>query len=240
MPGSMRLPAPMLCGVIDKLEKQGRDAVIAELGEGRVDSSGDKIRGVGLSDPQISKLSEFLDVAEKECDDPLNAASGLLESVDVSREGIDELRTVSRYLSSMGVASGAVGIDLTIVRGLGYYTGPVFETTLLDLPDYGSIFSGGRYDNLVSRFTSQSVPGVGASIGIDRLLAALIELKALDLTSATSKVLVTVMDPERIGEYLSLLRELRDAGINAEIFSGNTKNLTKQVKYGDRVGIRLR
>ena len=139
----------------------------------------------------------------------------------------------------MGIDQTKTEIDLTIVRGLGYYTGPIFETTLTDLPDYGSMFSGGRYDNLVDRFQSQSVPAVGASIGPDRLLAALIELNALPLTAATSQVLVTVMDRDRLPDYLSMLAEIRAAGIPAEIFSGDTKNITKQVKYGDRVGIPL-
>ncbi|MCK4372078.1 MAG: ATP phosphoribosyltransferase regulatory subunit, partial [candidate division Zixibacteria bacterium] len=130
-------------------------------------------------------------------------------------------------------------IDLTIVRGLGYYTGPVFETSLLDLPDYGSIFSGGRYDNLVDRFLNRSIPATGSSCGLDRLLAALIELKALKLVDATSQVLVTVMDYDRLSDYLAILRKLREAGIPSEIYSGDTRNLTKQIKYGDKVGIPL-
>ncbi|MBI5265864.1 MAG: ATP phosphoribosyltransferase regulatory subunit, partial [candidate division Zixibacteria bacterium] len=128
-------------------------------------------------------------------------------------------------------------VDLTIVRGLGYYTGPVFETTLLDLPLYGSMFSGGRYDNLVDRFLGRSIPAVGTSLGVDRLLAALFELKAISAKSATSQVLVTVMDRERVPEYLAIVQELRSAGIPSEIFSGDTKNLSKQIRYGDKVGI---
>jgi histidyl-tRNA synthetase len=137
----------------------------------------------------------------------------------------------------MGIDRDKTAIDLTIVRGLGYYTGPVFETTLLDLPEFGSMCSGGRYDNLVDRFLGRSIPAVGTSFGVDRLLAALIELKAIKLTSSTSKVLVTVMDRERLPEYLTIVRELRAAGIPTEIFSGETKNLSRQVKYADKVGI---
>jgi len=118
-----------------------------------------------------------------------------------------------------------------------YYTGPVFETSLLKLPDFGSVFSGGRYDNLVDRFLSRPIPAVGASMGIDRLLAALIELKALKLSEATSQVLVTVMDRQRLPDYLAILRKLRRAGIRSEVYSGDTKNLTRQLKYADRVGI---
>ena len=223
--------------VIDKLEKQGREAVRLELGPGRTDQSGDEIAGVGIPDAQIKKLEQFLDIAESKPDDPLAEAEKLLSDQAVAREGIDELRTILSYLDAMAIDSGRYGIDLTIVRGLGYYTGPVFETTLTDLPEFGSIFSGGRYDNLVERFLNRSIPATGASIGIDRLLAALFELKAIDRVSSTSKVLVTVMDKERLPDYLQILRELRDAGIPSEIFSGDTKNLTKQIKYGDRVGI---
>lgn len=230
---------PDVMRVIDKLEKQGIEAVVAELGPGRTDSSGDKITGLKLPASQIDRLRTFLEIASNKAADPVGKASELLAGQAESVEGFDELRTIQSYLQAMGIDQTKTEIDLTIVRGLGYYTGPIFETTLTDLPEYGSMFSGGRYDNLVDRFQSQSVPAVGASIGPDRLLAALIELNALPLTAATSHVLVTVMDRDRLPDYLSMLAEIRAAGIPAEIFSGDTKNITKQVKYGDRVGIPL-
>lgn len=223
--------------VVDKLEKQGREAVLLELGPGRTDKSGDKIPGVELTDTHIKEVTKFLDIAEKHSDNPLEAAESLLSDIDIAMEGMRELRQILSILESMQVDEYKYEIDLTIVRGLGYYTGPVFETTLLDLPDFGSVFSGGRYDNLVDRFSGRSLPAVGASIGIDRLLAALIELKTLELEQATSQVIVTVMDKERLADYLSILTELRNAGIRAEIYSGDTKNLTKQIKYADKVGI---
>ena len=228
---------PDVMRVIDKLEKQGKEAVLLELGPGRTDSSGDKIPGLELESTQIGKLETFLDIAGSPSGDPLDQAAELVGDIDVSREGIDELRQIRRHLAAMKIDESKTGVDLTIVRGLGYYTGPVFETTLLDLPDFGSVFSGGRYDNLVERFSSQSMPATGSSIGIDRLLASLIQLKAIDLVESTSKVLVTTMDRERLPDYLKMLREIRDAGIPAEIFVGDTKNLTKQVKYGDKLGI---
>ncbi|MCK4573145.1 MAG: histidine--tRNA ligase [candidate division Zixibacteria bacterium] len=223
--------------VIDKLEKQGRAAVVAELGAGRVDESGDKIKGLNVEPAQIAQLEKFLDMALNKDKEPLLLAEELLGGIDASREGINELRTIGSYLSAMNIERSKVEVDLTIVRGLGYYTGPVFETSLLDLPEFGSVFSGGRYDNLVDRFLGRSIPAVGSSIGVDRLLAALIELKALKLKEAASRVLVTVMDAERLTDYLELLRRLRDEGIPSEIFSGDTKNLTKQIKYADRAGI---
>lgn len=231
--------------VIDKLEKQGRQAVIEELGPGRVDQSGDKIPGLHLEDTCIAKIEEFLEIAQETTGeqaagfDPLEKVESLLGDYAASREGIEELRQIQSHLSSMQVNSEKSGIDLTIVRGLGYYTGPVFETTLLDLPDFGSVFSGGRYDSLVDRFLNRSIPAVGSSIGLDRLMAALIELKALRLESATAKVIVTTMDRGRLPDYLEMAREIRGAGIPAEVYAGDTKNLTKQIKYADRVGIPL-
>ncbi len=223
--------------IIDKLEKQGREAVLLELGPGRTDVSGDKIRGIELEDKFISEIDKFLDLASDTTEDPLVLAENLLGDVEESRKGINELREIQSHLKNMNIDLQKATVDLTIVRGLGYYTGPIFETTLLDLPDYGSIFSGGRYDNLVNRFQGAQVPGVGTSCGPDRLLAALLELNAIKLSSCTSKVLVTIMDQDKLPEYLAILHKLREAGIASEIYSGDTKNLTKQIKYADKVGI---
>ena len=223
--------------VVDKLEKQGQSAVVQELGEGRVDKSGDKIRGLNLNTRQIAEIARFLEMAQTTSDDPLKEAEELLRSVDDARQGISDLRLIQNYLNLMNINGSKTPIDLTVVRGLGYYTGPVFETVLTNLPDIGSVFSGGRYDNLVSRFIGQQIPGVGASIGVDRLLAALLELKAMKLESSVSKVLVTVMDKEKLPQYLEMLNEIREAGIPAEIYVGDSKNITKQIKYADKVGI---
>jgi histidyl-tRNA synthetase len=223
--------------VIDKLEKQGRDAVLLELGPGRIDQSGDKIRGLGLESKQISSIDKFLEIAITRFDDPLATAIALLDSQEESRVGVAELKEIEGYLKNMKVDRSKSRIDLSIVRGLGYYTGPVFELTLLDLPEYGSMFSGGRYDNLVERFLNRSFPAVGSSIGIDRLLAALIALKKLETTNATSFALVTVMDRERLPDYLAMLNEIRSAGIPSEIYVGETKNIAKQFAYADKVGI---
>ncbi|PWB75932.1 histidine--tRNA ligase [candidate division GN15 bacterium] len=228
---------PEVMRVIDKLEKQGKDAVLLELGPGREDKSGDKIPGLNLGRTEIAKLEEFLTLAGTQDSDPLAHAQALVGKVEAARVGIEELREIERHLRGMSIEPSEARIDLTIVRGLGYYTGAVFETTLLDLPEFGSVFSGGRYDNLVERFINKPCPGVGSSIGIDRLLAALIELKAVELTTSTSQVIVTTMDRERIGDYLNILHELRQVGIRAEIYSGDTRNLTKQIKYADKVGI---
>ncbi|MFH1687883.1 MAG: histidine--tRNA ligase [bacterium] len=230
---------PDVMRVIDKLEKQGRRAVIEELGPGRTDKSGDQIPGVNLAHEHIGAIEKFLDIAENAGSSSLDDVEVLLGGATVSAEGIAELRQIRSHLDAMAIDSSKLEIDLTIVRGLGYYTGPVFETILLDLPEYGAVFSGGRYDNLVDRFLNRSLPAVGSSVGPDRLLAALFALKALKPSGATAQVLVTVMDRDRLPDYLTILRDLRRAGIRAEIYSGDTRNITKQIKYADKVGIPL-
>ncbi len=223
--------------VIDKLERQGREAVIMELGPGRTDQSGDKIPGLNLTDKQIGLLSEFLDMAMSPGDDALAGAVKLLGHIEISREGIDELKKIHKYILYMNVPADKAKIDVTIVRGLGYYTGPVYETTLIDLPEYGSVFSGGRYDNLVNRFSGKKIPATGSSFGVDRMLAALIALKAIQLKKSTADVLVTTMDKSHIDDYIKMAGEIRQAGFNTEIFHGETKNINKQLKYADRIGI---
>ncbi len=229
--------APDVFRVIDKLEKQGKDAVIAELGPGRTDQSGDKIPGLNLEGPQIDMITRFLDLAVKGGKDILEQAEKLLGHIEISNEGISELREILKNLEQMKVAADKYEIDITIVRGLGYYTGPVYETTFNDLPEYGSVFSGGRYDNLVSRFSGRNIPAAGSSFGVDRMLAALLALNAIETKKATADVIVTTMDPERIGDYILLADELRNSGINTELFMGKTKNIQKQLKYADRIGI---
>jgi histidyl-tRNA synthetase len=230
---------PDVMRVLDKLQRIGLDNVVAELGAGRTDESGDRIEGLRLDDDRILKIKRFISQDVVGTGNILVSSHDYLLSSRIGKEGFDEILQIERHLTDLGVTPGRAELDLTIVRGLGYYTGPVFETTLLDLAAYGSVFSGGRYDDLVDRFQSQSVPAVGSSIGVDRLLAALIELKTLKLTRSTSKVLVTVMDRRRLPEYLAMLAELRKAGIASEVFSGDTKDLTRQIKYADKVGIPL-
>lgn len=223
--------------VIDKLEKQGREAVILELGLGRTDKSGDKIPGLNLTDRQINQITGFLDLASGDADNILEGVEQLLGDIEISREGINELREIGVYLKEMGVPENKAKVDITIVRGLGYYTGPVYETTLIDLPDYGSVFSGGRYDNLVNRFSGQMVPATGSSFGVDRMLAALIALNAIKTRKSTADVIVTTMDKSRLNDYLAIVNEIREAGIKAELYSGETKNINKQLKYADKIEI---
>lgn len=229
--------APDVFRVMDKLEKQGMEAVRKELGAGRIDQSGDKIAGLNLPKKQIDAIAEFLNVSPRQDADTLDAVSDILENVSVATEGIDELRQIVTHLIQLGIPSNKTRIDLTVVRGLGYYTGPVFETVLDDIPEIGSVFAGGRYDGLVERFLGRKIPAVGASAGIDRLLAALMTRGTIATQNTVSQVLVTVMDLDKMPEYIKLLNEIRENGIRAEIFLGETKNLTKQLRYADRIGI---
>jgi histidyl-tRNA synthetase len=144
-------------------------------------------------------------------------------------------------LEAQGYGPDRIVIDPSVVRGLGYYTGPVFEAELtFTIPDekgrprqFGSVAGGGRYDDLVKRFTGQSVPATGVSIGVDRLLAAL-RAKGRAGTAVQGPVVVTVMDRERMADYMAMAAELRRAGVRAEVYLGNPKNFGNQLKYADK------
>ena len=222
---------------LDKLDKQGRKSVLLELGPGRVDASGDKIPGLGLPAESINKVGRFLDLPGGR--GTLAALEALFAGVDGAKEGIDELREIDRYLTAAGIPPERASVDLSIARGLDYYTGPVFEAILTDLPEFGAVFGGGRYDGLVERFTGQKVPATGASIGVDRLLAALEKLGLVESGWSTARVLTTVMDSSHVIEYLAITREIREAGIPAELYMGEAAGLKKQFAYADKVGIPL-
>ena len=155
--------------------------------------------------------------------------------------GVDELVEIWRLLSAQGYGPDRIVIDPSVVRGLGYYTGPVFEAELtFEIEDekgrprnFGSVAGGGRYDDLVKRFTGQEVPATGVSIGVDRLLAAL-RAKGRIETASVGPVVVTVMDRARMADYQTMVAELRNAGIRAEVYLGNPKNFGNQLKYADK------
>jgi histidyl-tRNA synthetase len=150
---------------------------------------------------------------------------------------------LAQLCAAQGYGPDRIVIDPSVVRGLGYYTGPVFEAELtFEILDddgrkrqFGSVAGGGRYDDLVKRFTGQAVPATGISIGVDRLLAAL-RAKGRIGGAAAGPVVVTVMDRERMADYLGMAAELRAAGIRAEVYLGNPKNFGNQLKYADRRG----
>jgi histidyl-tRNA synthetase len=249
---------------IDKMDRLGADGVRALLGEGRKDESGDFTKGAGLTTLQIEKVLAFVKANELVDSAILNATNGeadqrnplegrnailchfLREIVDwskVGREGVNELEEIATLLAAQGYGPDRIVIDPSVVRGLGYYTGPVFEAELtFEITDekgrprqFGSVAGGGRYDDLVARFTGQQVPAVGVSIGVDRLLAAL-HAKGKIGSADRGPVVVTVMDRERMADYQAMVGELRQAGIRAEVYLGNPKNFGNQMKYADRRG----
>ena len=228
---------------IDKLDRLGPEGVRALLGAGRRDESGDETPGAGLSDDQAAVVMAFVGARRETGAATLGALRDLVGGSSAGAEGVAELQTMAEILDRLGLGADRVVIDPGVVRGLGYYTGPVLEAELTrEITDeagrprrFGSIASGGRYDDLVRRFTGQSVPATGISIGVDRTLAAL-RASGRAETAAPGPVVVTVMDRERVGDALVMAAELRAAGIRAEAYLGNPKNFGNQLKYADRRG----
>ncbi|MCY3994942.1 MAG: histidine--tRNA ligase [Rhodobacter sp.] len=225
---------------IDKLDRLGHRGVRALLGEGRRDESGDFTEGARLSDDQADMVMGFVEAGRPDISATLARLRELTSGSDTGATGVDELERIGESLDVQGYGSNRIEIDPSVVRGLGYYTGPVFEAELtFDITDekgrrrrFGSVAGGGRYDDLVKRFTGQEVPATGISLGVDRLLAA---LRARGVGGAmTGPVLVTVMDRDRIGDYQAMVAELRGAGIRAEMYLGNPRNFGSQLRYADR------
>ncbi|KFI28033.1 histidine--tRNA ligase [Paenirhodobacter enshiensis] len=226
---------------IDKFDKFGEAGVRALMGAGRLDESGDFTKGAGLSDEQADVVMGFMSAKR---DTGAATAARLRELVtgsDLGRAGVDELETIATLLDGQGYGADRIVVDPSVVRGLGYYTGPVFEAELtFEILDekgrkrsFGSVSGGGRYDDLVRRFTGQEVPATGVSIGVDRLLSAL-RAKGRIGGAVQGPVVVTVMDRDRMGDYMAMASELRRAGLRAEVYLGNPKNFGNQLKYADK------
>jgi histidyl-tRNA synthetase len=213
---------------VDKLDKRGADAVRATLtGE-----------GFGLSDAVAGKLLDFVRIRSKGHEDALSKLVALGSGTDTFNAGVTELCEVLEMVRSLGVPESGYAINLSIARGLDYYTGTVFETTLNDHPQIGSICSGGRYEDLASNYTKSKLPGVGISIGVTRLFYQLQKAGLIDRAESSVQVLVGLFDESRLHENLKIARELRAGGINTEV-QLESRKLKKQFEYADRAGIRF-
>jgi histidyl-tRNA synthetase len=226
---------------IDKIDRLGEAGVRALLGEGRKDESGDFTKGAGLSAEQAEVVMAFMSARRDSGAATVARLRDLVGPSTIGSEGVQELETIADLLDRQGYGPDRILIDPGVVRGLGYYTGPVYEAELtFEILDekgrkrqFGSVAGGGRYDDLVKRFTGQSVPATGVSIGVDRLLAAL-RAKGRSSADTQGPVVVTVMDRDRMADYMGMVADLRNAGIRAEVYLGNPKNFGNQLKYADK------
>jgi histidyl-tRNA synthetase len=239
---------------IDKLDRLGGSEVRKLLGPGRKDESGDFTKGAGLTDVQITRLLSFTGWNEDG-----SSSKSLVSANEVTIanfetavdgnalgiQGVEELKDIRKVFGAAGYDDGRVVIDPSVVRGLEYYTGPVYEVELtFEIKDekgrpvrFGSVGGGGRYDGLVSRFRVEPVPATGFSIGVSRLQAALAALGKLGEKPAAGPVVVTVFDRDRIADYQRMVAALRGANIHAELYLGNPKNnIGAQLKYADKRG----
>ena len=211
---------------VDKLEKRGPEAV------------GASIAGLGMESAAVARLLDIVGSGPIKGD----AIGGALDELDIDQprltEGVSELRRVFELMKAQGVDEARYALDLSIARGLDYYTGTVYETQFDDHPGLGSICSGGRYDDLASLFTSARLPGVGISIGLTRLFAQLMEIGVIETAASSVMVLVTLLDDVGLADNLGLATALRGAGVNTEAVL-ETGKLGAQLKYASRSGIRL-
>jgi histidyl-tRNA synthetase len=214
--------APVL-RVLDKLPKAGREAVREELVE-KAGIPPDKAEQVlALAEIQGTNR-EILDRLERDFGRNARAL-----------DGVGRLRQLTDVAQAVGIPEDRLRLDVSICRGLDYYTGTVYETFLLDKPDIGSVCSGGRYDNLAGLYTKQTLPGVGASLGLDRLLAAMEELNVLEKSRTPAPVLIVQFTPDRLGDYQKMARSLRAAGIGVEVYP-DAKKVGQQLQYAERRG----
>jgi histidyl-tRNA synthetase len=223
---------------LDKLDRLGREGVALLLGEGRKDESGDFTKGAGLNDRQIEASLSFATAVALDARFVSGSRNG--------EEGLRDLEAMQALFAAAGYGADRIRYDSSVVRGLEYYTGPVFECELLmETKDedgrtvrFGSVGGGGRYDDLVARFTGQQVPATGFSIGVSRLYSALKLVGKAEEASTLAPVVVLVMDKDRQGDYWRMVQALRAGGIRAEMYAG-TAGMKAQMKYADKRGAPL-
>lgn len=234
---------------IDKLDRLGLSGVEQLLGDGRKDESGDFTKGTGLEKSNINQIISFLEIgidskklSRNEC---LNKLSNQFESNSIFTEALEELSQITKIIDSAGYDENKIIIDPSVVRGLGYYTGPVYEADLTfdmetdkGIEKFGSVGGGGRYDDLVARLKGVSVPSTGISVGVSRLSSALKYLNKTKNNENGLSVVVLVMDKDKRSEYYQIASNLRKEGIVSECYSGDG-GMKAQLKYADKRNARL-
>lgn len=220
--------------VVDKLQKVGLDNIRLELGPGRVDESGDPIRGVGLEHGVIDAIIDFIGIQADTREGVIEALTGRLQDSELARTAIAEMRELHEALTALGVSEAHAAFEPSLARGLDYYTGPVFEIALPDAPEFGSVGGGGRYNGLVERFLDRAIPATGMSIGLDRLMAALTHLGAVKPARSVVQALVVTLGNVPKAETLRCAAELRAGGIRTESFFGPKMNMKAQLSHADR------
>jgi histidyl-tRNA synthetase len=226
---------------VDKLDRLGEEGVRLLLGEGRLDESGAFTKGAGLNGEAAQRVLSFLAAGVGGRGATLDALSNLLGASEEAAEGIAELGRISETLAALGVGEDRAMIDPSVVRGLEYYTGAVFEAELLlETRDekgqpvrFGSIGGGGRYDDLVARFTGERTPATGFSFGVSRLAAALRAAGRAEEAATRGPVVVIAFDQNRMADYFAVAAELRAGGLAAEVYLGSS-GMKAQMKYADR------
>ena len=211
---------------LDKLSKASREKVAEEM-----------LATEGIKKEEVVSLLALTEITGTS-EEILEETQSLVTGNSVFSAGISELTQLVHGLAAAGVPDSRVHLDLSIARGLDYYTGSIFETFLDALPEIGSVCSGGRYDHLAETYTKKELPGVGASLGLDRLLAAMQEIGALEGTPIAADILIVYFDPERSDDYLQLARQLRLSGLRVEMYV-EPKKIGQQLKYANRRGHRL-
>jgi len=237
--GAVDGPRLTVLRAMDKLDRLGPEGVALLLGEGRKDDSGDYTKGAGLTPAAIDQVLAFLGAGAD--GDPVDALERQLGDTAEGADGLQALSDMQALARAAGFDADRFVIDPSVVRGLEYYTGPVFEAELtFDVKDeagnvvrFGSVGGGGRYDDLVARFTGQQVPATGVSLGVSRLSAALALTREAGATDASGPVVVLAMEPDRMAAYMAMVAELRASGVRAEVYLG-TSGMKAQMKYADR------
>lgn len=211
---------------LDKLGKITRDAVAAEMAE-----------TAGTTQEQSAQVLQLAELRGTN-DDILKQLEPLVGGNEVGEAGVSRLQEIISGVRAAGVPDENIKLDVSIARGLDYYTGAIFETFLDDLPKIGSVCSGGRYDNLAGLYTKQQLPGIGASLGLDRLLAAMEQLKMIEQVRTPADILIPFFDKQRLHDYLRLAALLRRHGYAVEVYP-DPKKLGQQLKYADQRGFRF-